>query len=89
MARSKRTEVMAGEPPVSVTYFYIRPGHFLSGLPARDMTEAEWNEQDAALRDLALALDLYQRVEEPVSASPVDDAPLEPVVSDEQPGPGE
>ena len=88
MARPKRTEVMEGRAAVTVTYFYIRAGHFLSGLPARDMTEAEWNEQPADLRALALALDLYQRTEEPASVSPVDDA-LEPVVSDEQPGPAE
>ena len=88
MARSKRTEVVESGAAVTVTYFYIRPGYFLSGLPARDMTEAEWNEQPADLRALALALDLYQRTEEPLGVSPVDDAP-EPVVSDEQPGASE
>ena len=85
MARPKRTGLWRVGAAVTVTY--LHPSQpFLSGLPARDMTETEWNEQPADLRALALALDLYQRTEEPASVSPVDDA-LEPVVVMSSPAP--
>mgnify|MGYP000098961534 CR=1 FL=1 len=86
MARSKREAIVASEPSVTVTYYYIRPGHFIPGIPTLDLTEEQWNSYPADLREAALANDLYQRVEEPVAVTPVDETPLdETEVSDDQP----
>ena len=88
MARQRRETTVASEPAVTVvTYYYIRSGHFISGLPTRDLTEAEWNSYPTDLTAAALLNDLYQRAEEMVSVSPVDDTPLDDTdeVNDEQP----
>ena len=43
---------------------YIGGGDFLAGLPARDMSGAEWLDYPADLRQSALDLGLYQVAEE-------------------------
>ena len=46
---------------------YCGGGDFLAGLPARDMSGAEWLDYPADLRQSALDLGLYQVVNEEVS----------------------
>jgi len=46
---------------------YIGGGDFLAGLPARDMSGAEWLDYPADLRQSALDLGLYQVASEEVS----------------------
>lgn len=45
-----------------VEVLYIGFGAFLPGVPARDLSAAEWAALDEETRELALALDLYQEV---------------------------
>lgn len=41
---------------------YIKPGHNIWGLPARDMTKAEWESQDEDKKKLGIRLGLYKIV---------------------------
>lgn len=42
---------------------YIGGGDFLHGVPARDLTRAEWDAIDTDTQALALALGLYELAE--------------------------
>lgn len=41
-------------------YVYIGNGHYFPGLPARDMTDAEWSELPQEDREQALKAGLYE-----------------------------
>lgn len=43
---------------------YIGQGDYLLGTPARDLTADEWDALPETTRQAALALDLYQKVED-------------------------
>ena len=43
-------------------YLYIGAGAFLPGVPTADLTEDEWLSLPNEMRELAVALDLYQVV---------------------------
>ena len=44
---------------------YIKPGHRLPGIPARDLTEAEWARLDKKLQTAAIHSGVYS-IEKPI-----------------------
>lgn len=39
-------------------------GYYLPGVPARDLSEAEWRDLDATTRERAKALEMYEHVQD-------------------------
>lgn len=45
-----------------VMYRYRKPGHFIPGIPARDLSTEEYMEMERAQRERVAKSDLYERV---------------------------
>lgn len=54
---AKEKQETSSEP--TYARFAAPEGYFISGIPARDLTRAEWDELSEELRTLALGSGLY------------------------------